>query len=57
MAKAKSKPVKTEKSKGVTLRIKKPTIPKIKITKPKLENYKKFIRPAIIVLVVIVSFF
>ncbi|MDY0097537.1 MAG: SurA N-terminal domain-containing protein [Candidatus Dojkabacteria bacterium] len=57
MAKAKSKPVKTEKSKGVTLRIKKPTIPKIKISKPNLENYKKFIKPALVVLVVILSFF
>lgn len=57
MAKAKSKPEKSQKSKSVTLKIKKPTLPKFKFTKPNLENYKKFAKPALIVLVVILAFF
>ncbi len=55
MAKAKSKPEKTEKSSKSTIKIKKPNL-KIKFTKPDLKNYQKFVKPAAIVLLVFVSF-
>lgn len=55
MAKAKSKTEKSEKISKPTIRIKKPNI-KIKFTKPNLGNYKRFSKPVLTVLVVLVSF-
>lgn len=55
MAKAKSKPEKSEKVSKSSIRIKKPNI-KFKFTKPDFGNYKKFTKPVLTVLVVLVTF-
>jgi len=55
MAKAKSKETKSVKVSKSTIRIKKPNI-KFKFTKPDFGNLKKYTKPALTVLVVLMSF-
>ena len=55
MAKAKSKPVKLEKVSKSLIKIKKPNI-KFKFTKPDFSKYKRFKKPVLTALVVLISF-